>query len=278
MQLSVTSDFVDSHDDPVPYLHEIRSAGFTRVHFCHEWDSDHIYPPDRIAAIRNEMIDLGMSSDIVHASEGQQIGWGLDDPTARDAGIDLVKNRIDLAVELGADTIVLHARAHHSEARQKESLGALLPYADSAGVTIALENLPKDGFSRVFPLLDEFQSDVLGFCFDSGHAALNRAHGFDDFADAERRGDRLAALHLHDNDGASDQHRLPFTGVVDWDRIARMIAASPFAGCLTLEVMLRNESHADHASFLAAAREAGRKLDEMVAASLGSAPDAGGGR
>lgn len=269
MHLSVTSDFVDSHDDPVPYLHEIRQAGFTRVHFCHEWDSDFLYPADRIAAIRNEMIDLGMSADIVHASEGRQIGWGLDDPTARSSGIDLVKNRIDLAVELGADTIVLHARAHHSEARQKESMDALLPYAESAGVTIALENLPGDGFGRVFALLDEFESDALGFCLDTGHAALNTAHGFDDFADAERRSDRLAALHLHDNDGASDQHRLPFTGVVDWNRIAGTIAASPFAGCLTLEVMLRSESYADHASFLAAAREAGRKLDEMVAASTG---------
>lgn len=269
MQLSVTSDFIDSHDDPVPYLHEIRQAGFTRVHFCHEWDSDFFYPPDRIAAIRNEMIDLGLSADIVHASEGREIGWGLDEPAARDAGIDLVKNRIDLAVELGADTIVLHAGAAHSEARQKESMGALLPYAELAGVTIALENLPKDGFSRVFPLLDEFDADALGFCFDSGHAALNRAHGFDDFADAERRSDRLAALHLHDNDGVSDQHRLPFNGVVDWHRIARMIAASPFDGCLTLEVMLRNESYAGHAAFLAAAREAGRKLDEMVAASPG---------
>ena len=35
---------------------------------------------------------------------------------------------------------------------------------------------------------------------------------------------RLSSIHLHDNDGRSDQHRIPFTGTVDWPRLAGLIA------------------------------------------------------
>ena len=35
----------------------------------------------------------------------------------------------------------------------------------------------------------------------------------------EINGDKLIALHLHDNDGISDQHLLPFDGTVNWKNI-----------------------------------------------------------
>ncbi len=265
MHLSITSDFFDSHDDPIPHLHAIRAAGFPFVHFCHEWDSDLLYSTERIREIANELIDLGMSVNNLHASEGQETSWGSPDRMTRNKGVDLVKNRLEMAAELGADTIILHASAARSHDAQRHSLEELLPYAGRIGVRIALENLPKEGFSRAFPLIREFDHDMLGYCLDTGHAVLNELFGFDDLADAEANLSRLYSLHLQDNDGTGDQHRLPFTGKVPWERIAHLIAASPYTGCLTFEVMSVNESYPDHASFLQEAFSRGRKFDRMVA-------------
>ncbi|MFW5994664.1 MAG: sugar phosphate isomerase/epimerase family protein [Spirochaetia bacterium] len=265
MNLSITTDYYDSHNDPNPQLHAIRGAGFSHVHWCHEWDTDYFYSGTRIAEIRNELIDLGLSVDNLHASEGRSVGWGHSRSDARRSGVDLVKNRLEMAAELGAREIILHASDTLSLDAQKASLAELIAYAEGVGVRIAIENLPEQGFGRVWPLLDEYESDTLGFCLDTGHAVMNERFGYDDFGEAEKRCRRLAAVHLHDNNGEADQHRLPFTGKVPWKRVAALIAGSPYRGCLTLEVGSKQEQYADDKAFLRAAYSAGTKLDNMLA-------------
>ena len=269
MHLSITSDFFDSHDDPIPHLHAIRSAGFTFVHFCHEWDSDLVYSPERIREISNELVDLGMSVNNLHASEGVETSWGGEGRISRNKGVELVRNRLEMAAELGADTIILHASVSRSHDAQRQSLEELLPLAERIGVRIALENLPGQGFSRALPLVHEFGHEMLGYCLDTGHAVLNDTHGFDDLAEAEANLSRLYSLHLQDNDGSGDQHRLPFTGKVPWKRIASLVATAPYTGCLTFEVMNKNESYPDHATFLEEAFSRGRAFDAMVAEAAG---------
>ena len=264
MQLSVTSDFFNSHDDPIPHLRAIRSAGFAFVHFCHEWDTDLVFGPDRIREISNELVDLGLSVNNLHASEGKAASWGSTERVNRVKGVELVKNRMVMAAELGADTIILHASAGRSHEAQRHSLGELLPTAEQIGVRIALENLPGQGFSRALPLVREFDHTMLGYCLDTGHAVLNDADGFNDLAEAEANPTKLYALHLQDNDGSGDQHRLPFTGTVPWKRVASLIAGAPYAGCLTFEVMTKNEPYPDHASFLKEAFSRGRAFDALV--------------
>ena len=166
---------------------------------------------------------------------------------------------------LGADTVILHAGADYSHDAQRQSLEELLPSAQRIGVRIALENLPGQGFSRALPLVREFDHEMLGYCLDTGHAVLNDSQGFDDLSDAEANLSKLYSLHLHDNDGSGDTHRLPFTGTVPWKRIAGLIADSPYTGCLTFEVMSTNESYSDHAAFLQEALSRGRAFDAMVA-------------
>lgn len=265
MHLSITSDYYNSHDDPVPYLHAIRGAGFSFVHFCHEWDTDRLYSPEQISEISNELVDLGLSVNNLHASEGVESSWGSEQRVSRNAGVELVRNRMEMAAELGADTIILHADVERSLGAQRHSLEELLPSAERMGIRIALENLPGQGFSRALALVHEFDHEMLGYCLDTGHAVLNNALGFDDLSDAEANLSKLYSLHLQDNDGSDDQHRLPFTGKVPWQRVARLIAKAPYNGCLTFEVMSVNESYPDHTSFLREALSRGRTFDSMVA-------------
>ena len=51
--------------------------------------------------------------------------------------------------------------------------------------------------------------------------------------------DRLAAVHLHDNNGIEDQHISPFMGTIDWVKIMQRIKRSSYEGSLTLETEYR---------------------------------------
>ncbi|MDY4897645.1 MAG: sugar phosphate isomerase/epimerase [Eubacteriales bacterium] len=92
--------------------------------------------------------------------------------------------------------------------------------AEKYGVDLAFEN-------SVFPeylhaVLGRFDSPRARYCFDSGHR--NAFCPNENFV--ERYGDRLAATHMQDNEGASDLHMMPFDGSIDWNSIAHMLAGT----------------------------------------------------
>ena len=111
-----------------------------------------------------------------------------------------------------------------------DRLHRLVAQAEERNVVLAAENL----YNAVH--LDfafaEIPSQALAFCFDSGHAHCSGLG-----AEVLTRYDRpVAALHLHDNDGKSDQHRLPFNGSADWPLIMQTLRARGYTGALMLEV------------------------------------------
>lgn len=92
------------------------------------------------------------------------------------------------------------------------SIEALLPCAEENHVTLSLENTWRADYLKyvweAFPGVKE-----LGFCFDTSHANLT-----DQFHLLANNGERLTALHISDNDGSGDQHRLPFDGNIDFSK------------------------------------------------------------
>jgi hypothetical protein len=90
-------------------------------------------------------------------------------------------------------------------------------------VTIALENIfDHRCLTYVF---DRVASPNLGFCYDAGHRNCKEP----DIDLLSLFGDKLVALHLHDNDGTGDQHRVPFEGKIDWKEQMSRIAAKAIA-------------------------------------------------
>ena len=128
---------------------------------------------------------------------------------------------------------------------------------------IALENMPEDDFTLLDTLLSEYDPGFLGLCFDSGHANL----GGDSFEQLKRLKDRLIAVHLHDNDGSRDQHKIPFTGTVNWADLASVMASSAYAGCVNLEVIIKESGYQDEDAFLRQSFLAGERLASMIASS-----------
>jgi sugar phosphate isomerase/epimerase len=96
-------------------------------------------------------------------------------------------------------------------------------------VNVAFENLRRLGYLKY--ILSHVDSPRAGFCYDSGHHNCRTPN--EDLL--SQYGSRLMALHLHDNDGSDDQHRLPFDGTTDWSATMRRIAQSGYKGALALE-------------------------------------------
>jgi sugar phosphate isomerase/epimerase len=239
-------------------LRAIADAGFNHIHWCHHWHTDYLYSRYEVAQIRRWLKAFGLALLDLHGTAGVEKHWAAGEEWRRKAGVELVANRIDMTARLGGDAVVMHVGGTAWLPGLRKSLDELRPLAARRGVRIAVEN---PDFEVVETLLSEYEPAYVGLCYDCGHGNLGDRSGLDHLARVE---DRLIAVHLHDNDGTGDQHKLPFMGTVDWDRLTRSVAASSYRKPLNLEVGMLNSGIDDEAAFLARAMECGVRLAGMV--------------
>lgn len=140
---------------------------------------------------------------------------------------------IDMAALMGIKRAVTHPIAIYSKEISygdwvRANIAFLAPvveYAREKGVRILIENMPADREApdnhlygscalNVSSLADKLSC---GVCWDTGHANIS---GYKQSEQLKTIGERLEALHIHDNDGIKDSHLLPFDGEVDWDDVA----------------------------------------------------------
>ncbi len=120
-----------------------------------------------------------------------------------------------------------------------ESFKRMLESAENNNVTICLENLRTQKHNDF--LYANIPSEYLGFCHDTGHEfAYNKGMDF-----PVRYADRMAYTHLHDNNGVDDQHKLPLTGEIDFERYAMFLNEINYTGPLSLEVTHVEKNYAD---------------------------------
>lgn len=146
-----------------------------------------------------------------------------------------------------------------SEAKEWEQtevfIDSIAPMAKEMGITICIENLydsvgehlvegpgcdVRKAVERIDRINDKYHAEVLGFCFDTGHANLVGLD-FESFITA--LGHRLKVLHIHDNDGIGDLHQIPFTFTktrenkpsTDWEGFIRGLKNIGFDKTLSFE-------------------------------------------
>lgn len=175
---------------------------------------------------------------------------------------------IECTAIAGGRICVIHPHNDHTAEQNAELYARLLPFAKECGVKIATENmwnwdreadeaLPAacshhDDFVKH---LDAVNDPDFVACLDIGHAEMRGLHT------SSREmilalGDRLQALHIHDNDRHRDNHAIPFTMDIDFDDVARALAEIGYAGDLTME--------ADR--YVTAPENLERDLDRLAAA------------
>ncbi len=138
---------------------------------------------------------------------------------------------MEICAFMGCPYIVVHGfkLAYYLGSELKEwerteaFLDSLAPIAKELGITICIENLyegigghivegpccdARKAVERIDRFNDKYHGEVLGFCFDTGHANLV---GIDFERFITMLDYRLKVLHIHDNDGIADLHQIPFT-------------------------------------------------------------------
>jgi len=255
--LSITTDYAKDTGDPSPYLRHIADAGFSQIHWCHQWNTDFLYSEWEIEQIRKWLETYGLKLLDLHGSAGNEKNWASSQEYQRLAGIELVKNRIEMTSYLSAGVVIMHVPGDPGSVTVRKSLDALEPFARERNIRIAIEN---GNFEAIRKLLSEYDAQYVGLCYDSGHGNMN-ADGLDHL---EYLKDRLISVHLHDNDGTSDQHKLLFSGTVDWERLACIMAKSAYTECVSMEVSMARMGIEDEGVFLAKAFETGQRFARMI--------------
>lgn len=278
-KIAVATDYKGSGGDPEDSVRRIARAGFTHLHWCHQWHTDHLYSDWEIARIAGLLRSTGLKLLDIHGSDACAPGalrcWYSTDEAYRRAGVELVANRLRMHAMLrGEGTLMMHIPVvhHDSTPEQKElawrrkdalmrSLDELVPLARGLGIPIALENMARDTWEILDAALAETPADVVGLCYDSGHANIDgpdgrRADGIEHF---ERHLDRLQALHLHDNDGSGDQHLPPFYGSIDWKRVVSDVRRSAYPRIFSFELAMHAPAPVEPDAFCADAIERCRR-------------------
>ena len=160
---------------------------------------------------------------------------------------DLLKRAIECTAIAGGEHCIIHPDNHRSAEENAEMYFELLPFAKECGVKIATENMWNwDGNNNhATPAAcshhDNFLAHIKAVndpnfvaCLDIGHAEMKGLN-----TSAKQMiltlGDKLEALHIHDNDRWHDSHRIPFSMDINWEEVVGALKQINYKGFFTLE-------------------------------------------
>ena len=168
-----------------------------------------------------------------------------------------------MAAMLKIPDAVIHPIVRHESRRDRnfwlnENVTFLTPIRDLAGklgITLCMENMTGKPYAThpseavfgstaadILELAERLDAMV---CWDFGHANIT---GLCQSVELEKLRGRVRCLHIHDNDGVQDNHRIPFEcpastplgGCVDWEDAAEGLRLCDFLTtsnrCINLEL------------------------------------------
>lgn len=232
----------------------LAAAGFTHTFIVWGFAGEGV----REAAAANA---AGLTVETVHASYlGVNEIW--IDGAQGEKRMDYFLSCVRGTAAIGVKTVILHLSSGNTPPPFGEvglrRYERICREAERLGVEIAFENLRKTSYLKdLFAALD---SPAKKFCYDCGHERLY--DGGDGVL--ETYGQDLIAVHLHDNGGMEDDHLLPFTGCIDWNRLADRLrpyyAANP-----SLPITLELKHTGGGASYAEEAYAAACRIEALLA-------------
>lgn len=159
----------------------------------------------------------------------------------------LMKKSIEVTAEIGGEIVIIHPDKSFGIEGNIEAYNKLLPFAKEHGVKIATENMfdwreelghavPKAcGTVESFTAhLNAIKDPYFVACLDLGHAEMMK-DGTCAVDLIKAIGNRLKALHIHDNDKTHDNHQIPFSMSIDYKPIVKALKEVGYNGYFTLE-------------------------------------------
>lgn len=233
-------------------LYEIKELGYDCVDFQSFCHTENVFfgearEVDRLLRlVRDAASDAGITVSQTHGPWR----WPPQDGTKeeREERFEKMTRSLYGTAALGCSDMVIHPimpfgdyqNPHPNEFMEMnlDFFGRLTEEAKKAGVVIDFENMPMPALTLATPaqILDfvkEINSPNFRACLDTGHCAVLNVNPGDAVRMAGK--EYLRVLHVHDNDGRSDFHWLPETGVIDWTDFSKALHEIGFEGVFSLE-------------------------------------------
>ena len=203
--------------------------------------SNHILASNNYLKFARELKNIGLDNGIVCNQSHAPF------PSHPPYIFSYLKRAIECTAEAGGEICVIHPGCYWSPEQNAEFYSELLEFAKDYGVKIATENMydwDNEKGHSIFAAcgtpesfnahLDAVNDSSLVACLDIGHAEMKGSQT----SAAEMilaLGDRLQALHIHDNDKLRDSHQIPFSMDIDFGPIVKALKAINYSGYFTLE-------------------------------------------
>ena len=186
----------------------------------------------------------GLQVSCVGASFGMPDGASLShsNDSQRQLALDHVIDSVDHASTLGADTVYVIPDMDSDPSalkRYAESLRQIADHAQTQHIKVGIEHFPGRALPTAHGTLDFLETvghDNLYLLLDSGHLQMSHEDASMIIRDA---GDRLAYVHLDDNDGVGDLHWALCDGVMTRESLGALLDtldAVGYTGAISLEL------------------------------------------
>jgi len=235
------------------HLADIAGHGFetvevfaTRAHFDY-------HDPRAAGELAEWLSDLGLELNSMHAPIVDAIRGGKwvgsysiasGDESRRKAAVAEAQAALKVAATVPFTYLVVHLGVPNGQATTpgdnqpeaaRRSVEEIVALASEVKVRVALEVMP-NALSSASAIVEAIEDRLdyldVGICLDYGHANL-----MGDLGEAiETVAGHLWTTHVHDNDGARDDHRVPGDGTIDWDAAVVETQKIGYDGVLMFEV------------------------------------------
>ena len=165
-----------------------------------------------------------------------------------------VADYMTYAKEIGAKILVVHGDDFDYKNQLYTRTAALehnyrfyysmVEYAAANDMKVAFENTFQESHRLTQPhygasvddlceLVDRYQTDTVGVCWDTGHAKVQYAEK--DLDALKIAGSRVICTHIHDNGFNQDLHGFPFTGTIHWKKLMQTLKEIGYHGDFSFE-------------------------------------------
>lgn len=236
-------------------LSQARDLGFDFVEMSIDESEERLARLKWSTAQRQKLVEAvlhtGMRIPSICLSGNRRYPLGSNDPKLCAAGIELVRDAVDFAVDVGVRIVMIagydvyyEESTPETKERFRENLGHLVRYAAGRGVTLSVEIMDTQfmsSISRFLHLRERIQSPWLTVYPDLGNLSGWNENAAEELELGLRLG-VVSAVHLKDTrpvacDSPGQFRDLPFgEGCVDFPRLFRVLERYGFAGQLVLEM------------------------------------------
>lgn len=258
-KLGMMTEYVSRFGDTNFCLDTIKKLGFDcadlTLYGCRQWSK-----------LLPEFLDKNYKENILKIKEhAKKIGFQIlqahapfhvykegDDEYNKNMFFQLERS-IEICGLLNIPKLVIHPWNDWTIEENKAFYEKLLPLAEKNNVIICSENMWNctrvNGIFKALPCacsltenfkeqIDAVNSPYLKACVDVGHAQMFSYLGVKPETMIEEMGNRVSCLHLHDNNSIEDEHKIPYTGDINWEHVIKSLRKINYKGDLIIETCL----------------------------------------